>query len=197
MSSAEIDQSTQVFNLHCEVLVLMFDGWSLNHRQPRPPAEHTRTLSPILLNTVHETQASSPVRSAGHLQSGHLKLPTTKKIDKRPLRYIRTPSHPCLNAAGGTENCWRHESIQDHVDRMYSSVKQKVHAEVKCQQVFHTIWNTNLCCKTSGQRQQRHGLVASDKFQKYHAAVKKPARHWNCYDGWIKRDRRRTLQNVA
>ena len=107
-----------------------------------------------------------------------------KKFDKRPFGFIRT----CLThtaGSGGTFNLLATREKQNHVEKMNTSLKQKVHAESERQQVFHIIWGTNLSCvqqlraaasRPCGQRQ----------LPKSYADETKQDCHWDCHDGWMK-----------
>ena len=143
-TSAEIDQSTQVFNLHCELLVLMIDGWPLNLYHPWPPAEHTHFES-HLANTVHEAQASPPVTYRPPAEWSFLNCQPQRNLT-RNLPDSSERNTPVSKSSGRNRILPATREYQDHVAKTYTSVKQKVHAEVKRQQVFHIIWNTNLCC---------------------------------------------------
>ena len=172
MTFAEIDHSIQVFNLHCGALVLMSDGWPLNHCHPRPPAECT-------------PPAEWALQTANHKDLTRDLLDSSERVT------------PVSKSSGRNRILPATREYQNHVEKTCTCVKQKVHGEVNRQQVFHIFWNTNLCCdkrskatasRPRGQRQ----------IPKVHAPEKKKqALHQDCHDGWAKRDKQRTVPSVA
>ena len=104
--------------------------------------QSTRTLRRIFVNTVHVTQASLRVMCRPSAERPFQTANHKENLDKRlsdPFERVQKQRQKQNIALAAREN-------QDHIEQTYTSVKQKVHAEAKRQQVFHIIWDTSLCC---------------------------------------------------